>query len=69
MEENITLFQTGFRSGKKWISYRVYMQNNLACKNKYVRPFSMLPSLLKRIHTHMRVVPRSLYIVQKILQN
>ena len=44
------------------------MQNNLACKNKYVRPFSMLPSLLKRIHTDMRAVPRLLYTVQKVVQ-
>ena len=37
------------------------MQDNLACKNKYLRPFSMLPSLLKRIHTDMSVVPRLHY--------
>ena len=37
------------------------LQDNLACKNKYLRPFSMLPSLLKRIHTDMSVVPRLLY--------
>ena len=37
------------------------MQDNLACKNKYLRPFSMLTSLLKRIHTDMSVVPRLLY--------
>ena len=40
---------------------RVYRQDNLACKNKYLRPFvsfSMLPALLKRIHTDMSVVPR-----------
>ena len=37
------------------------MQNNLTCKTKYLRPFSMLPSLLKRIHTDMSVVPRLHY--------
>ena len=50
----------------KWISYRVYMQDNLACKNKYLchfLSFSMLPSLLKRIHTDIIVVP--LYIIVK----
>ena len=57
----LTLFQNGFRSGTKLISYRVYMQDNLACKNKYSRPFSILPSFLKRIHTDMSVVPRVLY--------
>ena len=51
-----TLFQNGFRSGTKWISYRVYMQDNVARKDKYLRPFSMLPSLLKRIYTDMSVV-------------
>ena len=30
-------------------------------RNQYLRPFSMLPSLLKRIHTDMNVVPRLLY--------
>ena len=52
-------------SKMKWISCRVYMQDNLdyktSSKNKYLRPFSMLPSLLKRIHTNMSVVPRLLY--------
>ena len=43
------------------MSYRVEMQDNLACKNNYLRPFSMLTSLLKRIHTDMSVVPRLLY--------
>ena len=59
-----TYFQNKFRTGTKFISYRVYMQDNLACKNKYLCPFlsfSMLPSLLKRIRTNMRVVPRSHY--------
>ena len=56
-----TLFQNGFRSGTKWISYRVYMQDNLARKDKYLLPFSMLPSLLKRIYTDMSVVSRLLY--------
>ena len=37
------------------------MQDNLACKDKCLRPFSMLPSLLKRIYTDMSVVPRLLY--------
>ena len=37
------------------------MQVNLACKNKYLRPFSMLPSFLNRIHTDMSIVPRVLY--------
>ena len=40
------------------------MQDNLAFKNKYLRSllsFSMLPSLLKRIHTDMSVVPRLHY--------
>ena len=37
------------------------MQDNLACKDKYLRPFSMLPSLLKRIYTDMSVVSRLLY--------
>ena len=39
----------------------VYMHDNLACKNKYLHlflSFSMLPSLLKRIYTDMRIVPR-----------
>ena len=49
------------RSGTNKISYRVHMQDNLAFKNKYLRPFSMLPLLLKRIHTAMSVVPRLLY--------
>ena len=56
-----TLFQNGFRSGTKWVSYRVYMQDNVARKDKYLRPFSMLPSLLKRIYTDMSVVSRLLY--------
>ena len=46
------------------ISYRVYIQGNLACKNKYLchfLSFSMLPSLLKRIHTDKIVVPRLHY--------
>ena len=40
------------------------MQDNLAFKNMYLRPFlsfSMLPSLLKRIQTYMSVVPRLHY--------
>ena len=40
------------------------MQDNLACKNNYLCPilsFSMFPSLLKRIHTDIRVVPRLYY--------
>ena len=40
------------------------MFDNLACKNKYLCPFlsfSMLPSLPKRIHTDIRVVPRLYY--------
>ena len=37
-----------------------YMLDNLAFKNKYLFPFlsfSILPSLLKRIHTDVSVVP------------
>ena len=34
-----TLFQNGFRSGTKLISYRVYMQDNLACKKKKFTSF------------------------------
>ena len=59
-----TKFQNEFRSGTKWIWYRVYIQDNLACKNKYLchfLSFSMLPSLLKRIHTDIIVVPRLHY--------
>ena len=40
------------------------MQDNLAWKNKYLcpfLPFSMLPSLLKRIHIDISVVPRLHY--------
>ena len=40
------------------------MQDNLAWKNKYLCPFlsfSMLPSLLQRIHTDISVVPRLHY--------
>ena len=37
------------------------MQDNLARKDKYLLPFSMLPSLLKRIYTDMSVVSRLLY--------
>ena len=36
------------------------MQDNVARKDKYLRPFSMLPSLLK-IYTDMSVVSRLLY--------
>ena len=38
------------------------MQDNLACENKYLcqfLSFSMLPSLLKRAHTDIIVVPRA----------
>ena len=38
------------------------MQDNLACENKYLcqfLSFSMLPSLLKRTHTDIIVVPRA----------
>ena len=49
----------------KLISYRVYMQDNLDYNNKYLRPFSMLPSPLQRIHTDMSVEPRLLYIGTK----
>ena len=37
------------------------MQDNLARNDKYLLPFSMLPSLLKRIYTDMSVVSRLLY--------
>ena len=37
------------------------MQDNVARIDKYLRPFSMLPSLLKRIYTDMSVVSRLLY--------
>ena len=53
------------RSKTKLISYRVYIQDNLACKSKYLCPFlyfSMLPSLLKRIHIDLTVVVR-LYLL------
>ena len=56
-----TFVQTGLHSGMKLISCRVYVQDNLDDKNKYLSPFSMLPSLLQRIHTDMIVVPRLLY--------
>ena len=39
---------------------------------KYLSPFlylSMLPPLLKRIHTDMSVVPRHIIEVQKVVQN
>ena len=48
---------------------RVYMQNNLTCKNNYLCPFlsfSMLFSLLKRIHTDIRTVPRLYYTGTKM---
>ena len=44
------------------------MQDNLACIYKYLCPFLsffMLPSLLKRIYTDIRVVPRLYYTVTK----
>ena len=41
------------------------MENNLACKNKYLCPFSMLPSLLKRIHTDIIVVVQNKCFVLK----
>ena len=53
------------RSKTKLISYRVYIQDNLACKSKYLCPFlsfSILPSLLKRIHIDLTVVVR-LYLL------
>ena len=40
------------------------MQDNLACKNKYLCPFQsffMLPALLRRIHADTSVVPRLHY--------
>ena len=37
------------------------MQDNVARIDKYLRPFSMLPSLLKRIYTDMSVVSHLLY--------
>ena len=46
-----------------------YMQDNLPCKNNYLWPFlsfSMLPSLLKRIHTDIRVVPLLYYTGTKM---
>ena len=41
------------------------MEDNLACKNKYLCPFSMLPSLLKRIHTDIIVVVQNKCFVLK----
>ena len=49
------------RSGTKFISYQVYMRDNLTCKSKYLCPFlsfSRLPSLLKRIHIALSIVVR-----------
>ena len=53
------------RSGTKFISYHVYMRDNLTCTSKYLCPFlsfSRLPSLLKRIHIDLSIVVR-LYLL------
>ena len=50
------------RSGTKFISFHVYMRDNLTCTSKYLCPFlsfSRLPSLLKRIHIDLSIVVRS----------
>ena len=41
------------------------MKGNLACKNKCLRPFFMLPSLPEKIHTDMSVVLRLIYTSSK----